>query len=91
MECRSRKGTDIHVKNSRFYFADLAGSERQDSSKANDIQVKEATFINKSLSTLGSVVTALTTCSQHVPYRDSKLTFLLKDALGGNARSDIYQ
>ncbi|XP_066330493.1 kinesin-like protein KIN-12G isoform X2 [Miscanthus floridulus] len=82
-----------HHRFSRLNLVDLAGSERQKSSGAEGERLKEATNINKSLSTLGLVITNLIAVSnkksQHVPYRDSKLTFLLQDSLGGNSKTTI--
>ncbi|GAQ79907.1 hypothetical protein KFL_000410070 [Klebsormidium nitens] len=78
---------------SRFYLVDLAGSERQKHSEAMGVRLKEAGGINKSLSALGNVIKALVDTGEgkirHVPYRDSKLTFLLKDALGGNSKCSL--
>ncbi|KAK6141903.1 hypothetical protein DH2020_024352 [Rehmannia glutinosa] len=71
-----------HHRFARLNLVDLAGSERQKSSGAEGERLKEATNINKSLSTLGLVIMNLVSVSngksQHVPYRDSKLTFLLQ-------------
>src|SRR6056300_1185187 len=53
------------------------------------IRLKEASNINRSLSTLGNVIMALANGNSHVPYRDSKLTFLLKDSVGGNSKTCI--
>ncbi|OIT33992.1 PREDICTED: kinesin-like protein KIN-12E [Nicotiana attenuata] len=82
-----------HHRFARLNLVDLAGSERQKSSGAEGERLKEATNINKSLSTLGLVIMNLVSISngksQHVPYRDSKLTFLLQDSLGGNAKTCI--
>ncbi|CAL4944411.1 unnamed protein product [Urochloa decumbens] len=82
-----------HHRFSRLNLVDLAGSERQKSSGAEGERLKEATNINKSLSTLGLVITNLIAVSNkkshHVPYRDSKLTFLLQDSLGGNSKTTI--
>ena len=69
-----------------FNFVDLAGSERLNVSKVEGERLKETQNINKSLSVLGNVMTALAKKEQHVPFRDSKLTFLLKEYLQGNAR-----
>jgi kinesin family protein 15 len=89
---QSRDGL-VHVKHSRLHLIDLAGSERQKSTGAIGQTLKEASNINKSLSALGNVIMALVNVStgkaRHVPYRDSKLTFLLKDSLGGNSRTCI--
>ena len=63
---------------------DLAGSERVKKSGVEGKQLKEASSINSSLSALGNVIQALTqTDARHVPFRDSKLTRLLQDSLGG--------
>ena len=65
---------------------DLAGSERADKTGTSAQTLDEGKLINKSLSTLGNVVNALTEGKDtHVPYRDSKLTRALQDCLGGNA------
>ncbi|PIA59749.1 hypothetical protein AQUCO_00400565v1 [Aquilegia coerulea] len=82
-----------HHRFARLNLVDLAGSERQKSSGAEGERLKEATNINKSLSTLGLVIMNLVSLSNgkslHVPYRDSKLTFLLQDSLGGNSKTTI--
>ena len=69
-------------------MVDLAGSERQSKTQATGIRLKEATKINLSLSALGNVISALVDGRQnHIPYRDSKLTRLLQDSLGGNTKT----
>ncbi|CAM9349556.1 unnamed protein product, partial [Phaeothamnion confervicola] len=78
----------------RFNLVDLAGSERQRATHAVGDRLKEASSINKSLSTLGQqVISALVDKAQgrdrHVHYRDSKLTFLLRESLGGNSKTAI--
>lgn len=65
---------------------DLAGSERLDESKAENERLRETTFINKSLSALGNVMAALKRKDRHVPFRDSKLTHLMQEYLGGTSR-----
>ncbi|KAF4136141.1 Kinesin motor domain [Phytophthora infestans] len=79
------------IRTSRFNLVDLAGSERQRSTDAAGERLKEAGSINKSLSALGNVIMGLSEQSvgkhRHVHYRDSKLTFLLKDSLGGNSKT----
>uniref|UniRef100_A0A7I4FWL6 Kinesin motor domain-containing protein n=1 Tax=Physcomitrium patens TaxID=3218 RepID=A0A7I4FWL6_PHYPA len=79
------------VRSSRLNLVDLAGSERQKQTGSAGERLKEAGNINKSLSQLGNVINILAEVSQsgkhrHVPYRDSRLTFLLQESLGGNAR-----
>lgn len=80
-----------NVKSSKFHFVDLAGSERQKQTASVGTRLKEAGNINKSLTVLGSVINALVDISSgkktHIRYRDSKLTFLLKDSLGGNSKT----
>ncbi|GAB5033314.1 kinesin-like protein kif15 [Nannochloropsis oceanica] len=71
-----------------FNLVDLAGSERQGQTGATGDRLKEASSINKSLSALGNVINALVSGrTRYVPYRDSRLTFLLRDSLGGNAKT----
>jgi hypothetical protein len=68
-----------------LHIVDLAGSERTKVSQAEGLQMKEANCINRSLSALADVLFALgdSSSSAHVPYRNSKLTYMLQDALGG--------
>ncbi|KAJ2801338.1 hypothetical protein H4R21_002826, partial [Coemansia helicoidea] len=77
------------IREARFNLVDLAGSERQKLANTSGMRLKEAANINKSLSTLGNVINSLVDIgngkSRHVNYRDSKLTFLLRDSLGGNS------
>ena len=76
------------IRASKLNLVDLAGSERQSKTGATGDRLKEATKINLSLSALGNVISALVDGrSSHVPYRDSKLTRLLQDSLGGNTRT----
>uniref|UniRef100_A0A0P6JY08 Kinesin-like protein KIF1C n=1 Tax=Heterocephalus glaber TaxID=10181 RepID=A0A0P6JY08_HETGA len=80
-------------KVSKISLVDLAGSERADSSGARGMRLKEGANINKSLTTLGKVISALADMqskkrkSDFIPYRDSVLTWLLKENLGGNSRT----
>ncbi|KAJ3122303.1 Kinesin-like protein kif3b [Physocladia obscura] len=72
----------------KLHLVDLAGSERQSKTGATGDRLKEATKINLSLSALGNCISALVDGrSSHIPYRDSKLTRLLQDSLGGNAKT----
>ncbi|RZC63778.1 hypothetical protein C5167_025520 [Papaver somniferum] len=78
-------------KTSRINLVDLAGSEKQKLTGAAGERLKESGNINRSLSQLGNVINILADVSQtgkqrHIPYRDSRLTFLLQESLGGNAR-----
>ncbi|KAL0048004.1 hypothetical protein WJX82_005489 [Trebouxia sp. C0006] len=82
------EGEDV-IKVGKLYLVDLAGSENVGRSGAVDVRAKEAGLINKSLLTLGRVITALVEQSGHIPYRDSKLTRLLRDSLGGRTKTCI--
>ncbi|VDN11131.1 unnamed protein product, partial [Dibothriocephalus latus] len=73
----------------KLYLVDLAGSEKVSKTGAEGAVLDEAKNINKSLSTLGNVINALVEGNSHVPYRDSKLTRILKESLGGNAKTTI--
>ncbi|KAM3922207.1 kinesin-like protein KIF3B [Leptodactylus fuscus] len=89
IEC-SELGLDgeNHIRVGKLNLVDLAGSERQAKTGAQGERLKEATKINLSLSALGNVISALVDGkSTHIPYRDSKLTRLLQDSLGGNAKT----
>lgn len=74
---------------SQFNLVDLAGSETVRRTGAQGLTLAQAGSVNKSLSTLGNVISALAAKHQHVPYRDSKLTRLLTHALGGNSHTVI--
>ncbi|KAK7284405.1 hypothetical protein RJT34_19151 [Clitoria ternatea] len=73
-----------------MHLVDLAGSERADKTEATGDRLKEAQHINKSLSALGDVISSLSQKNAHVPYRNSKLTQLLQDALGGQAKTLMF-
>ncbi|XP_072662204.1 kinesin-like protein KIF11 isoform X1 [Canis lupus baileyi] len=77
------------VKIGKLNLVDLAGSENIGRSGAVDKRAREAGNINQSLLTLGRVITALVERTPHVPYRESKLTRILQDSLGGRTRTSI--
>ncbi|KAF9997078.1 hypothetical protein BGZ79_009194, partial [Entomortierella chlamydospora] len=81
---------DGSIKSGKLYLVDLAGSEKVGKTGASGQTLEEAKKINKSLSALGMVINALTDGkSTHVPYRDSKLTRILQESLGGNSRTTL--
>lgn len=82
-----KKCADEVTYRGKLNFVDLAGSERLNKTKATGSRAQEGISINKSLSTLSKVIEALVTRQLHIPYRESSLTRLLKDSLGGNART----
>eukprot|EP00435_Cladocopium_sp_Y103_P052370 s1907_g16.t1 len=90
-DCDDVDGATLTV--SKLHLIDLAGSERQKATGATGDRLKEGAQINLSLSALGNVINALTektgSGGRHVPYRDSKLTRLLQDSLGGNSYTVI--
>ncbi|XP_008285949.1 kinesin-1 heavy chain-like [Stegastes partitus] len=73
----------------KLYLVDLAGSEKVGKTGAEGTVLDEAKMINKSLSSLGNVISALAEGSTYVPYRDSKMTRILQDSLGGNCRTTM--
>uniref|UniRef100_A0A8C7D6I1 Kinesin family member 15 n=1 Tax=Oncorhynchus kisutch TaxID=8019 RepID=A0A8C7D6I1_ONCKI len=83
----------VNIRTSQLNLVDLAGSERQRDTHTEGSRLKEASSINRSLMCLGQVIMALVDVSngksRHICYRDSKLTFLLRDSLGGNAKTYI--
>ncbi|KAL2457752.1 Phragmoplast orienting kinesin 2 [Forsythia ovata] len=91
IESRWEKDSTTNFRFARLNLVDLAGSERQKTSGAEGERLKEAANINKSLSTLGHVIMVLVDVAhgrqRHIPYRDSRLTFLLQDSLGGNSKT----
>ncbi|XP_051933069.1 kinesin-like protein KIF17 isoform X1 [Hippocampus zosterae] len=86
--CRTDAAGQDHLRVGKLNLVDLAGSERQSKTGATGERLREATKINLSLSALGNVISALVDGrSKYVPYRDSKLTRLLQDSLGGKTRT----
>lgn len=85
------KETVTEKRTSKFHFVDLAGSERAKRTQAVGQRLKEGIHINKGLLALGNVISALGDVRKrgkvHVPYRDSKLTRMLQDSLGGNSKT----
>lgn len=84
----TNEGEDL-LKTGKLNLVDLAGSENIGRSGAVDKRAREAGNINQSLLTLGRVITALVERAPHVPYRESKLTRLLQDSLGGRTKTSI--
>ncbi|KAK2183775.1 hypothetical protein NP493_289g01021 [Ridgeia piscesae] len=99
-DVRERKASDssevmedgeiVHYMCAKFHFVDLAGSERAHKTGNVGDRFKESVYINGGLLALGNVISALGDIKRkatHIPYRDSKITRLLKDSLGGNAKT----
>jgi kinesin family protein 5 len=81
---------DLSTKNGKLYLVDLAGSEKVNKTGATGQTLEEAKKINKSLSALGMVINALTDGkTSYIPYRDSKLTRILQESLGGNSKTTL--
>ncbi|ERL92125.1 hypothetical protein D910_09445, partial [Dendroctonus ponderosae] len=88
IEQLSNVNNNQSIRKGKLNLVDLAGSERQTKTGATGDRLKEATKINLSLSALGNVISALVDGkAKHIPYRDSKLTRLLQDSLGGNTKT----
>jgi kinesin family protein 11 len=85
----NENGVDDYVSAGKLNLVDLAGSENIQRSGAENKRAAEAGLINKSLLTLGRVINALVDHSSHIPYRESKLTRLLQDSLGGRTKTCI--
>lgn len=91
----SQKMKDGQAKTSRLYICDLAGSERAAKTGVTGLQLEEAKSINSSLTALGNVIKALTEPKKkgkkkHIPFRNSTLTYLLKDSLSGNTKTILF-
>ena len=83
------KGLDGLIKKSTLNLVDLAGSERISKTEVTGQNLKEAQKINQSLTTLGMCIMALSTNANHVPFRNSKLTLILRESLGGNSKTTL--
>ena len=77
------------LRRGQLFLVDLAGSERAKNSGVMGVHLSELKAINLSLSALGNCISALASKKRHIPYRDSKLTRLLQDSLGGNAKTSL--
>eukprot|EP00761_Pharyngomonas_kirbyi_P014435 gb/GECH01014465.1/.p1 GENE.gb/GECH01014465.1/~~gb/GECH01014465.1/.p1 ORF type:complete len:867 (+),score=318.12 gb/GECH01014465.1/:1-2601(+) len=84
-----QKNSEGSTKNGKFNIVDLAGSEKVGKTGAKGQTLKEAQQINKSLSALGNCINALVEKHSHVPFRNSKLTRILQESLGGNSKTTM--
>ncbi|RYR50313.1 hypothetical protein Ahy_A07g036906 isoform B [Arachis hypogaea] len=93
IHCVMVKGENVlngECTRSKLWLVDLAGSERVAKTDVQGDRLKEAQNINRSLSALGDVISALATKSPHIPFRNSKLTHLLQDSLGGDSKALMF-
>ncbi|GMJ05412.1 MALECTIN DOMAIN KINESIN 1 [Hibiscus trionum] len=93
LHCVMVKGENLlngECTKSKLWLVDLAGSERVAKTDVLGERLKETQNINRSLSALGDVISALATKSPHIPFRNSKLTHLLQDSLGGDAKTLMF-
>ncbi|XP_054816089.1 kinesin-like protein KIN-14Q isoform X2 [Prosopis cineraria] len=93
IHCVMVKGENLlngECTRSKLWLVDLAGSERVAKTEVQGERLKETQNINRSLSALGDVISALATKSQHIPFRNSKLTHLLQDSLGGDSKTLMF-
>ncbi|KAJ3674529.1 hypothetical protein LUZ60_005145 [Juncus effusus] len=93
MHCVMVRGENLitgEITKSKLWLIDLAGSERVGKTDAQGERLKEAQNINKSLSALGDVISALATKSPHIPFRNSKLTHILQDSLSGDSKTLMF-
>ena len=97
----NQKFEEVILRRSKLHLVDLAGSERLKRTGAEGVRLKESVKINTGLLALGNVISVLgqepksggpqgTPGDRHVPYRDSKLTRLLQDSLGGNSKVNLH-
>ncbi|KAI3525331.1 hypothetical protein L2E82_51564 [Cichorium intybus] len=93
IHCVMVKGENLvngECTKSKLWLVDLAGSERVAKTDVQGERLKETQNINRSLSALGDVISALATKSPHIPFRNSKLTHLLQDSLGGDSKTLMF-
>ncbi|PWA47051.1 kinesin motor domain-containing protein [Artemisia annua] len=93
IHCVMVKGENLvngECTRSKLWLVDLAGSERVAKTEVQGERLKETQNINRSLSALGDVISALATKSSHIPFRNSKLTHLLQDSLGGDSKTLMF-
>ncbi|KAI7741797.1 hypothetical protein M8C21_000641 [Ambrosia artemisiifolia] len=93
IHCVMVKGENLvsgECTRSKLWLVDLAGSERIAKTEVQGERLKETQNINRSLSALGDVISALATKSPHIPFRNSKLTHLLQDSLGGDSKTLMF-
>ncbi|KAE9585081.1 putative minus-end-directed kinesin ATPase [Lupinus albus] len=93
IHCVMVKGENLlngECTRSKLWLVDLAGSERVAKTEVQGDRLKETQNINRSLSALGDVISALATRSPHIPFRNSKLTHLLQDSLGGDSKTLMF-
>ncbi|KAL8189157.1 hypothetical protein R6Q57_028723 [Mikania cordata] len=93
LHCVMVKGENLvsgECTRSKLWLVDLAGSERVAKTEVQGERLKETQNINRSLSALGDVISALATKSPHIPFRNSKLTHLLQDSLGGDSKTLMF-
>ena len=91
IKCTCKNLVDASTTIGKLSFIDLAGSEKSSKTEiTNEIGKKEAITINQSLSCLGNVIHALSIGAKHIPYKDSILTRVMKDSLGGTAKTLMF-
>ncbi|RKP10895.1 P-loop containing nucleoside triphosphate hydrolase protein [Thamnocephalis sphaerospora] len=90
LRLKGRNRITLETSEGLLNLIDLAGSERLSASGATGERLKETQAINKSLSSLGDVIAALANKDAHIPYRNSKLTYLLQNSLGGNSKTLMF-